>query len=142
GYSDFKIEFAFSQEKQRSIYETVQDGGELGNAINYLFGIHIKTLQDTLQGLDISSIDTVITKIIAARKTEFYGVGSSGFVAQDAAHKLQRMDISAWGYSDNHTQLAMASMLKRDCVAIGISHSGMTKETIESLKVAKSSGAY
>jgi RpiR family transcriptional regulator, carbohydrate utilization regulator len=142
GYSDFKLEFAFSQEKQRSIYESVKDGGELGNALKYLFDVHIQTLQRTLECLDISSMEKVVSKIINARKTEFYGVGSAGYVAQDAAHKFKRMDIPSWGYSDNHTQLAMASMMAEGCVAVGISNSGMTKETIEALIVAKSHGAF
>jgi RpiR family carbohydrate utilization transcriptional regulator len=142
GYSDFKIEFAFSQELQRSVYESVNDGSELGSAIKHLFDVHIKTLQDTLQSIDIMKIEQVVFQIISARKTEFYGVGGSGIVSIDAAHKFQRMDIPSWGYSDTHTQLAMASMLKSDCVAIGITHSGLTKETIESLKVAKNSGAF
>jgi RpiR family carbohydrate utilization transcriptional regulator len=141
GFSDFKIRLAVNFEQKSSLYQSIESVSEHQTAIRRVFETHTQALTDTLAGLNISVIEKVVSYITIARKVEFYGVGSAGLVAFDGAHKLKRMDIPAWGFADPHTQLAMASMLDANCVAIGITHSGMTRDTIEVLQAAKSSGA-
>lgn len=141
GFSDFKIQLAVEYENEKSIYQSVGAESEFHTAIQNVFETHIRTLESTFKELPIHSMEKVVDAILNARKTEFYGVGASGYVAMDAAHKLNRMNIPSWGYNDPHTQLAMATLMSADCVAVGISHSGMTKDTIEALQIAKQNGA-
>ena len=75
------------------------------------------------------------------RRIEFYGVGNSGIVAQDAQHKFFRLGVHAIAYSDGHMQFMSASMLQPgDCVVI-ISNSGRTRDLMDACDIAKKRGA-
>ncbi|MBM3387090.1 MAG: MurR/RpiR family transcriptional regulator [Betaproteobacteria bacterium] len=75
------------------------------------------------------------------RRIEFYGVGNSGIVAQDAQHKFFRLGVNAIAYSDGHMQVMSASMLRPgDCVLI-ISNSGRTRDLMDACDIARKQGA-
>ena len=59
----------------------------------------------------------------------------------DFAHKLLRIGYDAVAYSDNHMQAISAAHVDSECVVIGISHSGSSKDIIDSLMIAKNNGA-
>ncbi len=74
-------------------------------------------------------------------RIEFYGVGNSGVVAQDAQHKFFRLGVHTIAYSDGHMQVMSASMLKPgDCVVV-ISNSGRTRDLMDACDIARRSGA-
>ena len=70
-----------------------------------------------------------------------FGLGNSAAIAQDAAHKFLRLGLNAQACCDNHMQAIIASHLDRKSVAIGISHSGSSKDIIEALQLSKIGGA-
>ncbi|MBE3598435.1 MAG: MurR/RpiR family transcriptional regulator [Limnochordaceae bacterium] len=76
-----------------------------------------------------------------ARRIHFYGVGASGFVALDAQHKFARIGMDAWAYTDPHLASAFAALLEQGDVAVGISHSGGTLDTLHALRAAREAGA-
>ena len=75
------------------------------------------------------------------RRIEFYGVGNSGIVAQDAQHKFFRLGVNAIAYSDGHMQVMSASMLKPGDCAVIISNSGRTRDLMDACDIAKKQGA-
>ena len=60
----------------------------------------------------------------AGRRIEFYGVGNSGIVAQDAQHKFFRLGVHAAAVSDGHVQVMSATMLQPGDCAVIISQLG------------------
>ena len=54
---------------------------------------------------------------------------------------LHRIGVAAWSWRDVHDGLAGAALLRPGDVALGISHTGQTRETIETLAEAGSHGA-
>lgn len=50
----------------------------------------------------------------SGKRIEFYGVVTSGVVAQDAQHKFFRLGINTMAYSDGHFQVMSATMLGPD----------------------------
>lgn len=62
--------------------------------------------------------------------------GASGCVALDAEQKFFRINRRCHAFSDNHIQKAMAAPLGPGDVAIGISHSGFTKDIVSALSIA------
>ena len=62
-------------------------------------------------------------------------------VAADAAHKLFRLGIKAHAYTDNHMQAIAAAHACDKSAAIGISHSGASKDIVSALRLAKENGA-
>jgi RpiR family carbohydrate utilization transcriptional regulator len=76
-----------------------------------------------------------------ARRIQFFGVGNSGVVAQDAQHKFFRLGMHAVAYSDGHMQVMSASLLgPGDCVVV-ISNSGRTRDLMDACDLARKKGA-
>ena len=76
-----------------------------------------------------------------AKRIEFYGVGNSGIVAEDAQHKFFRLGINTATCSDGHVQLMSATMLEPgDCVVI-ISNSGRSRDLLDAAEIARKKGA-
>ena len=94
-------------------------------------------LQSTLAVLDESRLNPAAEKIMNAERIAVFGLGNSASIALDAAHKLMRLGLDAQACSDNHMQAIVASHLNRSCVAVGISHSGASKDIIEALELSK-----
>lgn len=94
-------------------------------------------LQSTEVILDQENLNAAAKKIMSAERIVIFGLGNSAAIATDVAHKLLRLGLNAQACSDNHMQAIIASHLNRNCVAIGISHSGASKDIIEALKLSK-----
>ena len=75
------------------------------------------------------------------RRIEFYGVGNSGIVAQDAQHKFFRRGLNTIAYSDGHMQVMSASMLQPGDCAVIISNSGRTRDLMDACDIARKRGA-
>jgi RpiR family carbohydrate utilization transcriptional regulator len=75
------------------------------------------------------------------RRLEFYGVGNSGIVAQDAQHKFFRLGITAAAISDGHMQVMSATMLKPGDCAVVISNSGRSRDLLDVAEIARKKGA-
>ncbi|MBE6797420.1 MAG: MurR/RpiR family transcriptional regulator [Ruminococcaceae bacterium] len=99
------------------------------------------TLQNTADVLDATALSFAANKIMKAKRIVLFGLGNSAAIATDAAHKFLRLGLNAQACCDNHMQAIIASHLNSDCVAIGISHSGASVDTVEALRIAKSCNA-
>ena len=87
--------------------------------------------------LSLDEINKAVKAIMSAERLDIYGIGASAIVAQDAMHKFMRINKACTAYLDNHMQLASAANLTSKDVAMGISYSGQTIDTIEALRLAK-----
>lgn len=101
----------------------------------------IQAIEDTMSLLDTDMIQTVAGKIIRADSVKLFGVGASALVAEDMYDKLLRIGMNVANSRDFHIQLTYAANLTHRDVAIFISHSGETKEVLETMKIAKDCGA-
>ena len=100
-----------------------------------------QAMNDTMEILDKSELQRAIKALSNARRVEFYGVGFSGLVAQDASIRLARIGIPAVSYVDPHLQAHAAALLGNEDVAVGVSLLGRTADILYSLKQAKKVGA-
>ncbi len=106
-----------------------------------IFYSHNQSLSDTLGILDADALEAAAEAIRKAKRVFFVGAGGSGNVASDAINKLLRIGIVSFLFEDYNMQKMLSSVLNEDDVMIGISHSGATISTIDSLKLAKQRGA-
>lgn len=109
---------------------------------NTLLSTHVLSLQRTASLLDMEATIRVAQAIIKARHLDVYGVGGSALTALETEARLYRIGINVHTWAEVHNGLTSAAILGPDCVAIGISNTGRTEETIQMLTVAKASGAY
>jgi len=104
----------------------------------------IDTLIRMRDVLDRPNVERAVDALAAAAKhgrIEFYGFGASGAVAIDATCKFFFLVRPCFAYSDAHMQYLAASTLGPQDVAVAISHTGRTRELLESVELARSAGA-
>lgn len=99
------------------------------------------SLQSTENVLDEQTLEKAAKIIMNARRIAVFGLGNSAAIAIDAAHKFLRLGLDAQCCTDNHMQAIIASHLDRKSVAIGISHSGSSKDIVDALRLSKIGGA-
>ena len=105
----------------------------------------LAALQQYRHAIPGAALERVVDVLAQAdrdqRKILFFGVGDSGLVALDAQHKFFRLNMHASAYSDGHTQLMSATVLRPgDCVVL-ISSSGRTRDLMDSCDLARKNGA-
>jgi DNA-binding MurR/RpiR family transcriptional regulator len=96
---------------------------------------------DTASRLDTTVLVSVVDALAAASRIDIYGVGASGFVAGDLEMKLQRINRPAFAWHDPHMATTSAALRRAGDVAIGLSHTGTTVDTIDALAEARAHGA-
>ncbi|GAA3753905.1 DNA-binding MurR/RpiR family transcriptional regulator [Spinactinospora alkalitolerans] len=100
-----------------------------------------RAVEETAAQLDVDVLHKVVEALAAARRIDIYGVGASAFVAADFQQKLHRIGLISYAWSDTHVMLTSAALLGDTDVAVGISHTGATLDTIEALAEARQQGA-
>lgn len=141
GYMELKLNLARSLPTSQYIHETISEQDSALQILDKIFSADLEALRDTMNKIDLQAFNDVVRTLAAAKRIEFYGLGGSGIVAQDAYHKFFRLEIPCIAIVDPHLQVMSASLLSIGCVAVAISDSGSTKDIIESVQVAKGTGA-
>jgi DNA-binding MurR/RpiR family transcriptional regulator len=142
GYQELKINLAKSiVDPVKSIQEEISESDDVGAIIEKVTDASIQAIKDTMQILDPVQVERAIDTLSAARRVEFYGMGGSAVVAADAQHKFFKYGFFCINYSDPHMQAMSAATMTSDDVVVGISHSGSSKDLINSLTIASESGA-
>ncbi|NGQ95938.1 MurR/RpiR family transcriptional regulator [Brevibacillus sp. SYP-B805] len=144
GYQALKIALASEVVAPlQNIHQEVQPQDDMAMLAEKIFTTDIETLQDTLQitKANHETLARIIDLLVGARRIEFYGMGGSALIAQDAYHKFMRIGIPAVHHADSHYQVMSASLLGPGDVVVAFSHSGSSKDILEALKVAKEAGA-
>ena len=89
--------------------------------------------------LPASASSSIVSPV--APRVNIYGASGSALVGEEMQFSLHRIGIPVWAWTDVHNGLASAALSRPGDVALGISHSGQTRETIEMLAEAGSRGA-
>ncbi len=140
GYEDIKdLKIQLGKEAQSSfnlMYQEIKpkDGDE--QIIDKVFSGNIRSLEDTLKILNRNNVVKAAKALAGANRIVFFGIGSSGFIAQDAALRFGQLGMQAEAYFDSYQMLSRASRMKKGDVAFGISHSGRSAITVKVLQIA------
>ncbi|MEW8973052.1 MAG: MurR/RpiR family transcriptional regulator [Tissierellaceae bacterium] len=144
GFQELKISLAKDGDRDNSrgdkIYEAISIEDSTASIMEKIAIENINAIKNTLKLLDRDSIDRVVEAIDGANRIFLFGIGSSFLVARDLQYKLARINMPVFLYEDLHLQLVSASNMKIGDIAIGISHSGKTKEIYRALELAKEAG--
>jgi DNA-binding MurR/RpiR family transcriptional regulator len=143
-FPEFKRKLATELVQQTSTpnqYQDIVAGNPLQDIVAAITANHLRSLTDTTQLLDYNQLRLAINTLHNAARIDLYGIATSGIVAHDFFHKLTRIGKAAAVFADPHLQLSSASSLSSTDVAVGISYSGETPETIHALRCAAEQGA-
>lgn len=146
GLVDFKLKLAGSvSEGVPFIHRAVDMDDKTGDVLVKVIDNTVAAFLKYRNDAGVTAIEKAATALAAThqtgRRVEFYGVGNSGIVAQDAQHKFFRLGVNTISYSDGHMQVMAASMLRAgDCLVV-ISNSGRTRDLIDACDIARRNGA-
>ncbi|WP_434781099.1 MurR/RpiR family transcriptional regulator [Amycolatopsis kentuckyensis] len=146
GYPQLRI--ALAADTARTEARTTRNlGGEIGPeddlaaVIGKVSFADARAVEETADQLEVATLERVIEVVANAGRVDVYGVGASAFVAADLQQKLHRIGRVCFAWSDTHIMLTSAAVLSPGDVAIGVSHTGATTDTVEALRVAREHGA-
>ncbi|KMZ13324.1 Glucokinase / HTH-type transcriptional regulator (HexR) [Candidatus Burkholderia humilis] len=142
GLSDFKLKLATGltgtipvSHSQVYLGDTATDFGAkvLDNTVSVILQLR--------EHLNFENVERAIDILNGARHIEFYGLGNSNIVAQDAHYKFFRFGIPTIAYGDLYMQAASAALLGKGDVIVAVSKSGRAPELLRVLEVAMQQGA-
>jgi DNA-binding MurR/RpiR family transcriptional regulator len=144
GYPDLRLELAgaVARDDAAAVAAASHDIGPDDDAAAITSKIayaDARAVTDTASHLDIAILVQVTEALAKAGRIDIYGVGASGFVALEM--KLQRIGRPAFAWPDPHMAISSAALRGGGDVAIGLSHTGTTVDTIDALREARSHGA-
>ena len=141
GYMELRLNLARTLPTTKYIIENVTDQDSLADIFNKIFASAMEAFNDALNGMDLQLMERAANALAKSGRIEFYGLGGSGVVALDSHHKFFRIGIPCVAYQDPHMQAMSAALLSPKDSVIAISHTGSTKDIIESVRIAKAAGA-
>jgi RpiR family transcriptional regulator, carbohydrate utilization regulator len=146
GLADFKRKLAGSvNEGVPFVHRAVDDDDKAGDIVVKVIDNAVAAMLRYRNAAAAQSIERAVQALADAgrngQRIEFYGVGNSGIVAQDAQHKFFRLGVMATAVSDGHVQVMSATMLKPGDCAVIISNSGRSRDLLDVTDIARQKGA-
>lgn len=119
----------------------IAPGDDLDQVVRKIAFADARAVEETADQLDVGVLREVVEALVAAPKVDIYGVGASAFVALDFQQKLHRIGRTVFAWPDPHIALTSAALLRPGDVAVGISHTGTTVDTVDAIRQARERGA-
>ena len=146
GLVDLKLKLAGSvNEGVPFVHRSVDEDDKAGDIVIKVIDNAVAAMLRYRNAAASQSVERAIAALAQAcqqgRRIEFYGVGNSGIVAQDAQHKFFRLGVTAAAVSDGHVQVMSATMLKPGDCAVIISNSGRSRDLLDVDQIARRKGA-
>jgi RpiR family carbohydrate utilization transcriptional regulator len=146
GLADFKLKLAGTvNEGVPFVHRAVDEDDKPGDLIVKVIDNAVAAMLKYRNNAAGHAFEQALAALTAAGQTgkriEFYGVGNSGIVAQDAQHKFFRLGVHATAVSDGHVQVMAATMLGPGDCAVVISNSGRSRDLIDAADIARRKGA-
>lgn len=143
GFQQFKLELARSLATGVPyVLQGVQPDEPTDELATKIVERAIATLVQMRNHLNARPMEQAIELLNSAHRIEFYGHGASGIVAADAQHKFFRLGVPTVAYSDPHVHSMSAATLTTDAVVVAISHTGRSRDLLQSAKLALDNGAH
>lgn len=146
GLTDFKRKLSGSvNEGVPFVHLAVHDDDKTSDIVVKVIDNAVSALLKYRNDAATGSFERAITALTDAgqsgKRIEFYGVGNSGIVAQDAQHKFFRLGVRATAVADGHVQVMSATMLQPGDCAVVISNSGHSRDLLDAADIARRKGA-
>ena len=149
GLADFKLKLAGNvNEGVPFVHRAVDEDDKTGDIVVKVVDNAVAALLRYRNAAAHQSMERAIVALADSgrladkgRRIEFYGVGNSGIVAQDAQHKFFRLGVNSSAVSDGHVQVMSATLLREGDCAVVISNSGRSRDLLDVAEIAGRKGA-
>lgn len=147
GYAEFRLALATdvgrlqSRAWSQGIGTNIAPDDPLDRVLARVVEADKRTLEATASQLDLAALGEAVDALVGAGRIDLYAISGSGAIAVAMHLRLHRIGCTSFVWTDVHDALTSAALLGPSDVALGISHSGETREVIEPLRVARQKGA-
>jgi DNA-binding MurR/RpiR family transcriptional regulator len=148
GYAPFRVAVASDTGRKHAIERWSEDIGRAfgpddtpTQVMSTLLTAHTRSLRSTAEFIDLDQLERIAARLATCEHIDLYGIGGSAVMAEEMQSRLYRIGINAHYWPEVHSGLTSASLQNEHCVAIGISNTGRTDETIQMIECARSTGA-
>ena len=149
GYKDFRYQLVaeLARETDREKPDQIMYGYTLSRQ-DTLEEIPIKMaaktqrmMEETLKNFSGKNYQKAVQKLKKARLIDIYSVENSEVTAMDLLTKLLYLGLPCRHFSDYYFQRISAGSLTSEDVAVGISYSGESKDTVDVMRTARKAGS-
>ncbi|MDN6161901.1 MAG: MurR/RpiR family transcriptional regulator [Atopostipes sp.] len=127
GYRQFRYEYLTNVKPQENIQR------ELTKRV---LSDYEEILNKTYSLIDEEQIETIIDLLIKAKKVFFYGIGSSGLVAEEMKSRFMRIGLFCDAFTDPDLMKMNSALVDENCLIIALSISSNSSKLNASLKQA------
>ena len=141
GYKGYR-ELIFSYEKDLKLEASdIPAGQDMSYVTKKIYGYYKTIIHDDYALIDENQIRRVVDLLDSCRRVFVCGLGCSGLAAREIQFRLMRAGLDVDVVTDPHLMRMRSVMVDRDCLVIGLSLSGKTKEVLDCLHTAKKNNA-
>lgn len=143
GYTEFKLSLSRELVRNEQFHFTpyIQKDDTPGAIFQKIFAANVKTLHDTAETMEFGVLEQVVEVLSSAKHIYIYGVGTSAGIVCDFQYRLMQLGFTAFCFTDIVNMKVSTLNITSEDAAVGISNSGRTIATVDSLKFAKERGA-
>jgi DNA-binding MurR/RpiR family transcriptional regulator len=123
------------------VHEDLMPDDEPAVAVQKAMTVGLRSLEDTMRILDMALLEATIEALCNARQIELFASGNSIPIALDLDFRLTKIGLNSRFSIDTTMQQMHAVLTYPEDVAVGISHTGSSKDTVYALELAKERGA-
>jgi DNA-binding MurR/RpiR family transcriptional regulator len=123
------------------VHEDVKPDDTPATAIQKAMTVGLRSLEETTRILDMAVLEATIGALCQARQIVLFASGNSIPIAMDFNFRLTKIGLSSRFSIDPTMQEMYASLMTAEDAAVGISHTGSSKDTVYALELAKQRGA-
>lgn len=119
----------------------VRPGDSPEQVLAKVFRAEVQALEEALRGLNGEAFRRAAELLLQARRIGVFGVGSSVPVALDAYYRFLRIGLNVFMAPETHMQAVVASLMGPEDVGFFVSHTGRSRELLDSVREAHRAGA-
>jgi DNA-binding MurR/RpiR family transcriptional regulator len=123
------------------VHEDLTPDDDPASAVQKAMTAGMRSLEDTVRILEMPVLEATIQALCSARQIELFASGNSIPLAMDLNFRLTKIGLNSRFSIDPTMQEMYASLTSPEDVAVGISHTGSSKDTVYALELAKQRGA-
>ncbi len=142
GFHALKIRLAEDIVSPMSIvHEDLMPDDKPATAVQKAMTMGLRALEDSANILDMPALEASISALCNNRQIVLFASGNSIPIAMDLEFRLTKIGLLCRFSIDPTMQEMYAALTSPEQVAVGISHTGSSKDTVHALGLAKQHGA-
>ncbi len=142
GYQELKLRLAQDlAQPAHYVHEAISFSDTVEELSQKIFQSNRVALDNTSRSLDPKMVEVAAAAAVRAGRIAVYGVVGSFHSAAIASLSLMRLGLAAEAFGEGHLQAMSAASLRAGDLAIGISHTGSTRDVVDAMTIAHDAGA-